>query len=74
MWAQKWDSLIDIMMIPEENLADMKEYYRSSPKTSPAFTLVEKILPKMRNSTVVDMVKAAENFFVSIGNRNEKSC
>lgn len=38
----------------------------SSPTSSASYSLVNKILP-MKNATVLDMVKAAENFFISMG-------
>jgi hypothetical protein len=54
MYGQNWQSLIDIVWEEDEEEKEEKEN-----------PLVKSILPK--NATVLDMVKAAEDFFVSIG-------
>ncbi|CAL8109844.1 unnamed protein product [Orchesella dallaii] len=68
MWAQKWDSLIDIVWTEPDyyqNDRNGKQPKRKASGSSASSTLVNKILPP--NATVIDMVKEAENFFVSMG-------
>lgn len=59
MYAQNWQSLIDIVWEDDDEKSNEK---MSKEETNP---LVKAILPK--NATVLDMVKAAEDFFVSMG-------
>jgi len=54
MYAQNWESLIDIVWDDEEGAVE--------PEKNP---LVKSLLPQ--NATVADMVKAAESFFASMG-------
>ncbi|ODM97383.1 Angiotensin-converting enzyme [Orchesella cincta] len=63
MWAQKWDSLIDIVFT--EPVHSQRFDGKMSESSTSSSSLVNKILPK--NATVIDMVKEAENFFVSMG-------
>jgi len=76
MWAQKWDSLIDIVWTEADDMHFHHPHFKhhdgkettgkSSESTASSSSLVKKILPP--NATVIDMVKQAENFFVSMGN------
>jgi hypothetical protein len=54
MYAQNWESLVDILWDDNEEGAGGGKN-----------PLIRSILPE--NATVTDMVKAAEDFFVSMG-------
>lgn len=81
MWAQKWDSLIDIMWIDDPDHEDKDQgnaqgsgkpngsEKSSSLPSSLSSSLVDEIFQGTgRNKTVIDMVKVAEDFYVSMGN------
>ena len=60
MFAQKWDSLIDIVF-PEDETESSSEMRNVNP------LVTELLTSRKGNATVLDMVETAEDFYISMG-------
>lgn len=61
MWAQKWDSLMDIVY------NNNGEGQIGRGKTNPL--VQELVSSKMKNASAMDLVHSAENLYISMGIR-----